>query len=391
MRIFIEPSGHRWGNTGDAMMFEVAMARLRDRWPDAEITVHSLEREPLQRIDAAARALEPWGARAWSIDVPASLRGRPRVMKLVAQLALLVKRHDPRLGREYLDAIRGADLVLVSGAGSLNDAFRRNALAVLATLELAIDSGAVTALLGQGLGPMHDATLRRRAAEVLPRVEFIALREGVAGPPLLASLGVPRERVMVTGDDAIALAHRARPAQLGNALGFNLRAAPYSGIDDAMLARIGAIVRDAGKPLLGIAMSRNVGEEDAESVRRAIGVDTETNALDAIAHCRVVVAGSYHAAVLALSMGIPAIAIANSAYYADKFRGLAAQFGDACRVLIASDTDFDARLRNAIDEAWQRADATRASLLDAAARQVALSESAYDQVIALVEGRRRAR
>ena len=55
----------------------------------------------------------------------------------------------PGAVRDYLDAVRAADLVLVSGGGFLNDVFRRYALIVLDTLEMAIESGAVTALLGQ--------------------------------------------------------------------------------------------------------------------------------------------------------------------------------------------------------------------------------------------------
>ena len=46
-----------------------------------------------------------------------------------------------------------------------------------------------------------------------------------------------------------------------------------------------------------------------------------------IARCRLVVTGSYHAALFALSMGVPAIGIATSRYYEDKFLGLADQFG----------------------------------------------------------------
>ena len=44
-----------------------------------------------------------------------------------------------------------------------------------------------------------------------------------------------------------------------------------------------------------------------------------------IGRCRVVVTGSYHVAVFALSQGIPAICLANSEYYEIKFRGLADQ------------------------------------------------------------------
>jgi colanic acid/amylovoran biosynthesis protein len=101
-----------------------------------------------------------------------------------------------------------------------------------------------------------------------------------------------------------------------------------------------------------------------------------------------VVTGSYHAAVFALSMGVPAVAVANSAYYVDKFQGLAGQFGDACRVVTASSPDFSDRLTQAIDGAWRDARGAREKLLEEALRQIALGQSAYRRIFHLVERRR---
>jgi len=91
-----------------------------------------------------------------------------------------------------------------------------------------------------------------------------------------------------------------------------------------------------------------------------------------------VVAGSYHAAVHALSMGIPAVTIAASPYYLDKFRGLASQFGPACRLVMMAEPDFERRLDDAIDELWRME--SRNALLDAAREQIALSEAAFAEI-----------
>ena len=45
-----------------------------------------------------------------------------------------------------------------------------------------------------------------------------------------------------------------------------------------------------------------------------------------VSACRMVVTGSYHAAVFALSQGIPALTISKSAYYDSKFNGLGDMF-----------------------------------------------------------------
>jgi colanic acid/amylovoran biosynthesis protein len=377
LRIFIEPGGYRWGNLGDTMMLEVAIGRLRSFWPDASITVHCLNPELLVRLDEAAEALDPSRLRAFR-----GIAGRlPRFLR-----AML-----PRT-KAYLDAVRSAHVVLLSGAGSLNDSFKEHALVVLQTIELAVEAGAVTALVGQGLGPMSDATLRRRAATVLPRVDLIALRESLAGLPLLQSMGVAPVRIQVTGDDAITLGYNARPQTLGSSLGVNIRSAFYSEVGGDLLSDIGRVVRQA---------ARYSGEDDLETVRRMMGdpnlggadadVWTTSDLLRLVSQCRVVVAGSYHAAVLALSMGIPAVAIARSDYYIDKFRGLAGQFGPACHVELTSHPDFLARLRSAIDRAWETAEETREHLLREAARQLERSERAYGHVFDLVEERRQLR
>ena len=99
--------------------------------------------------------------------------------------------------------------------------------------------GVPVALLSQGIGPMEDSALRRRAAEVLPRSALIAVREGLEGPQLLAELGVPPSRVAVTGDDALALVVDA-PVVAGEALGVNVRRSDYAGVGDAAVARLGA-------------------------------------------------------------------------------------------------------------------------------------------------------
>ena len=121
-------------------------------------------------------------------------------------------------------------MVVSTGAGLLTDDYARLAIDVLDMLDLAKRRhGAVTALLGHGIGPISNAALLRRAGEVLPTVDLITLREEVVGRPLLLSLGVEPDRIATTGDDALELAFRVEPAPTTHRtrLGFNLRLARY--------------------------------------------------------------------------------------------------------------------------------------------------------------------
>jgi colanic acid/amylovoran biosynthesis protein len=106
-----------------------------------------------------------------------------------------------------------------------------------------------------------------------------------------------------------------------------------------------------------------------------------------IGGCRVVVTGSYHGAVFALSQGIPAVAIVKSRYYLAKMAGVAHEFGAGCHIVSLDDGDMAAALTGAISRAWEEADTVREPLLRAAADQIRRGRSAYAR-LALCEGLR---
>ena len=178
-----------------------------------------------------------------------------------------------------------------------------------------------------------------------------------------------------------------------------MRLSEYSALTPEGAASVARAVEAAGRrlgaPLQPIAISAVPGEEDAAALAElfdgvedvgALEVPALHDVLAATARCRVVVTGSYHAAVFALSVGVPAIGLAASRYYEDKFLGLAEQFGEGCDVvMLAGGSGND--LASTIAEAWARAPALRSSLRDAGARQVARGYEAYDRVAALVDSR----
>lgn len=422
MRILIDPSAYLHRNIGDMAMLEVALARLRACWPQAVIDIMTLDAEGMWAVDPDLRPVDPYGALGWSADTafvgsasvsPSRgyvlntchrLRRRDNwLMAGVSHAALLATGHPPRLVRRYLDAVRKADLVLMTGGGYINEPFKRYAFVRLETLELALEAGAVTALVGQGLGPISDPILKRRAAQVLPRVDLLALREGVAGLPLLTALGMSPQQLRVTGDDAITVAYRARTDTVGSCMGINLRIAGYSGVDSFLAKAIGRKLHDAanrhGTSLVALPISRHAEEDDMQTIRGMLDMETISQQqhtgprtpaefVSLLPRCRIVVAGSYHAAVLALSMGIPTVCIACSDYYIDKFVGLRDQFGPDCRIVLTASATFPAQLNAAIDAAWLEAQDSRSRLLPAAERQIEKSEAVYDEIFSLVATRR---
>jgi colanic acid/amylovoran biosynthesis protein len=211
---------------------------------------------------------------------------------------------------------------------------------------------------------------------------------------------------MTTGDDAIELAYTARNTALGNGIGVNLRVAEYSGVNSSLLETVRLTLHNLAKKWdaslipapIDHLFYEGYAEPDSATIEKLIkgynhtsdggrSLDTPLKVIEQIGQCRVVVTGSYHAGVFALSQGIPAIGLAKSEYYADKFLGLAEQFGVGCEVIFLDDRELQRKLVDSIDRAWQSAEQLRPQLLEAARRQVELGHTAYKRVYELVNSR----
>jgi colanic acid/amylovoran biosynthesis protein len=248
-----------------------------------------------------------------------------------------------------------AGLMVASGGGFIADAFRGQTWSVLERLGAAAKGGATVALFGQGIGPLRDRVLLEKAREVLPSAAVVGVRERLTSLPLLESLGVPRERIVVTGDDAVEPAYLSRGDGAGEYVGVNLRVAGYARVGREMIGRVREPLQHVARRLksrmiaLPISLSGDVeSASDAAAAESLIAgpfaagetyeEPREPHAIiERIGRCRVVVTGSYHAAVFALAQGIPAVCLSNSEYYEAKFRGLADLFGVGVEVLSLSD------------------------------------------------------
>jgi polysaccharide pyruvyl transferase WcaK-like protein len=412
VRILVEPSDYTLHNQGDTAMLCTALGRLQTLWPAGEISVFSDEPDVLKGYCPHVLTLPTRGRHAWTAD----LKSLPAFLRRLQPLDSWLRRKRPDLAKRlvragqrvfggvladrtsYREAVAGSDLMLVAGMGGLTDAFYEFALALLDSIELAIESDVPVVMVGQGIGPLDDPRLRARAAAVLPRVDLFALREGRAGPKLLRALGIADDRIEVTGDDAIEFARSHTPASPGHGLGVNVRAESYAGVDSRAATRLIGPVASAfterhGAPLIPVPITHYGKGDDADTVRKIFPgapdfrVQTPLEALAQVAHCRVVLAGSYHAAVFALSMGIPVVALAGSDYYRDKMLGLADMFGIGCRVEFTGAPDFPARLESALEELWESAADLRPLLLARADHQIELVRAAYRRIRDIVNAR----
>jgi colanic acid/amylovoran biosynthesis protein len=391
MRILVDHSGYDLLNLGDVAMLQSCVRRLATLWPDAEILVICRAPDRLAQycpgaVPVALDRTEGMAGRRLLQHVPRRARHALGQAWRIAGPSLVG--HGPSRSRPAagagspLEALAASDLVIAAGGGYVTDTWWWHAAGVLSLLSAAQRTGRPTAMLGQGLGPINHPLLRYQARKVLPRLERLGLREGVVGPPLARAFGVPDDRVVVTGDDALEVAV-GTPARGGDAIGVNLRVSAYAGLDDAagrvVTQAVARAARAFDAPLVMLPVSRYPEDGDlAALVRTFAGVDASVTAddladpdalVEAVHQCRAVVTGSYHAAVFSLAQGVPVVCLTRSSYYDAKFTGLAALFPTACTVVDLTVADFPSRLAAAIEQAWRRPAIDRQAAYAAAVAQ----------------------
>ncbi|WP_433723615.1 polysaccharide pyruvyl transferase family protein [Nocardia sp. CA-129566] len=427
IRVLVENGEYWLRNRGDIAMMVVTVERIRERWPRARIGVLTHQPGVLRALVPEAEPIcgpgWSWGSEGWQ-----GLLNRTAGTKLVGPAALWWRattdgpkdrlrairtrgRGESAAPQEHAvapelefpveipAAVEQASLVLANGGGYMTDVDRYQAHRTLNLLEYASALDIPTALIGQGMGPMRDPYLVQRAAEVLPKVDVVALREGRRGPELLGEFGVAPDRVLVTGDDAVEFAYRSRDARIGADIGVCLRVADYAQVSLEAQGIVGQVVRtratelDAG--LVPLIISEYASEDRLSTLPLLVGAakplppvgrgGTPADVARQVGQCRVLVTSAYHLAVFALSQGIPAVGITASEYYDDKFHGLAQMFGTGLRVVHLNDPKLEQELTMALDELWDDAPALRDPLQQRAVDQIDAGRSGLERVFGLVE------
>ena len=185
-------------------MFQVALTRLRARWPDVELVVLSslpqaaaaqfgvaaLPLPCFDRVDEAGALFSFQRALDVSADGPAS-----------AWLGELDALHDA------VAAIRNADALLIAGGGNINAQWPHLVYGRAAALAVAQMHGIPTALTSQTIGPRLTTIQKGILRDLLARVAVIGVRERTSAA-LLGDLGIADSRLSHQPDDALALTPR---------------------------------------------------------------------------------------------------------------------------------------------------------------------------------------
>ncbi|MEW5976925.1 MAG: polysaccharide pyruvyl transferase family protein [Acidobacteriota bacterium] len=439
MRILFDQGVYDLRNKGNVALLQVAVARFSKMWPAASLEVLTSAPHLLRLYCPCACPVSPDNRYDWTQRQNLATRIILRLPRFLLQALLEVREYlrarwpsfSPwlswnRLTSSYLrsrrknkgptardggqqsapvpsraafDAIKQATMFVATGAQYMSDACRDDALRVLDRLEEAHRLKIPTVMVGQGVGPIEDLALRMRAQAVLPLVDLIFIRDKTVGLPLLESLKVDRSRIVFTGDDAIELAYEARATLRGAAIGVSLRLSHYTEVTPDHLEVLRPALLQAaarhGAELIAVPISHSAHELDDRVLKRLLGgagkvvrysrrLDAPVRLIRRVAQCRIVVTGCFHTAVFALSQGIPAVGLARSGMYVDKFLSLIDQFGSACQLITLDGEQVCTKLTEAIDSAWNSADQQCGPLLDAARHHIKLGLSAYQRLYELV-------
>jgi polysaccharide pyruvyl transferase WcaK-like protein len=392
MNILIDHGTMRFDNLGDIAMLQVCIDRLNQQWPGSRLRVLTYDAVEMRRHLDGIEPFEIELPKRWlalrSI-VPRNLPlGLGRLANRLEARAALTLPSEYR--RAVADGIGDADLYVHAGAGILADAFPSAAGRRLSTIGSAVERGIPTALFSQGIGPLRTPELKRKARGVLPRVDSIGVRDMGSHARLVDDLGVPPKRARLTGDDALSIGFQSRRDSLGLGLGVNVRVSSYSALRPADLrwlaSQLKGLMGDAGEfiPLAIHRMDRGatgrllsrIGDGSSQPWH-----DHRVPALvQVVGRCRLVITSSYHAAVLSLSQGVPAICLYRSPYYRAKFNGLCDLFPAACRRIDLGRPDDRARLAATAADLSDNASERRPRTLRAVEELITRSERTYQAV-----------
>lgn len=392
MRIILDNGAYTLRNMGDVAMLQVSIKRLRNLLPNPELMVLTSSPELLRRYCPGTTALSIPSRDA---GYDSSVSARSDWSETWARLKRRWGR-SPAEAREFLTALDGAGGVFLCGGGFLNDINPYQTRPVLRMLADAALRGKHTAMFSQGLGPLATpelVTLLRRACKTGVR---IGLRESIYGTGILGRAQCSPQQYTITGDDAVEMAFEQGAAFDGTLLGFSLRQVAYSEIEASHLQKLAGVLQavknKVATEILSVPISFNSHERDHEIIAQLTGSNL-TNGMDdpetliaATSRCRVLLTGTYHAAVFALARGIPCVCFYVSDYYRNKMEGLSKQFPGGCEVINLASPEATGALLAATLRFWDAAGKTIGERLrQSAAAQVQAARSFYRQVVTGLE------
>lgn len=317
---------------GDEAMFDAMVEALRARGADAITGISSAPAETAVRygIDAIDR-IGFEGSRA-------EMQARFDAVVAAADGAAGLPREDP--ARAVIDAVAGADAVVIAGGGNLASnwplhVYERAALGAIAEH---LDRPLVVS--GQTFGPRLEGVDRKLVGGLLRSARLVGVRER-ASERLASDLGVAPDRLAANRDDASFLALGDIPGPDGAdpsilvSLSVHLGGLPRDETIARLAASLDALAERTGLPLLFHPHFGSLDPEVAagdellhDAIRDRLGAPSAAlqpgdprTAAQLARNAAMLVTSRYHPAVFAAPAGVPIAAVSADDYTSVKLRG----------------------------------------------------------------------
>jgi polysaccharide pyruvyl transferase WcaK-like protein len=330
--IIADVGGEQVRHHGDEAILEANLAAFRRRLPGASFVVATRDPAWIERR---------YGVGA--IDLVGFARGPSAAIERRALLDRLMEDAASRRGHATIEAVAGADAVVVSGGGNLAAAWPDLVYERAALLKLARRFDKPTLVLGQTIGPALGPDERQLLAETLPEARHVGVRD-LPSAALARRLGVSAARLwyqcddaMAFGDETLAIAGVDGVAcpPIAVTIDPQVRAAAR-GIFEALATQLRALSTTTGAPL--VLIPHAFGDESTEApsdltearlLADRIGLPSTTILAGvAAAEARritsaagVVISTRFHALIFALSGATPCIGLYGDDYCRVKLQG----------------------------------------------------------------------
>lgn len=386
---------------GDEAMFEAARNFLRARGLQSLVGVSANPAESVERYSSDELKVEAVGG----IGFAPTAGGRPaqegrldRVVRTAAGEANLLPADDS--AHTLIEAIRGADGVLVTGGGNLASTWPSHIFERLAIASIADALGKPVVISGQTLGPELTEADTALLARLLAIARLVSVRES-ASLAVAGRLGVPPERLQLTADDASFLLDEQLPARdycvvtLANHVASADRQLAITAIADLL----DEVVATTDLDILFLSHFGSLDEtlERGDSVmHQKVIAQMESQRVmavvpaDALAAARIarsaslVVTSRYHPAVFAVPAGVVTIGIPVDEYTTVKLTGALRNFGQH-GILPLEDLIAGAG-QASLANVWASRDTVRAEGLAVAETQRPVTAAWWDRVAQVFGG-----
>ena len=390
-------------HVGDEAMLEAALLEVGGRVDVRWTVVSGVPEESAQRYGTAAVGRLGFGA----LDSRARREARLEQLVEAAGGGRPLPADDPAVA--VLDAVSGADAVLVAGGGNLATAWPEHVYERAALAAIARARATPVVVSGQGLGPALDRRDGELVAGLLTSAALVGVRD-VRSATLAERLGVPVDRVRSAVDDAAFLPDAGGRAVLGagGASHGDYVAATFSPVpgsqEPAALEQLATLLTHVADttglevllvPHQGAVRGPATGDRAVHDALVAAAKCDRVRALDLLPAretaavtrgAAFVLSSRYHPVVFGLSAGVPTVGVSVDDYTESKIRGALAHSGleGWCVSLLGLGNGV---LAAAVEQAWQDRDALADQAGRAVPEQRERKQAYWDAVAAALSGR----